>query len=477
MSMKGWLLGKVHGPSARGSGDGRVAPSLRDAGDVVDAPAMAPDARGGERGTNAHLGLYAPLVAAIREELEQFVASQLGLHLAIAERDRYVLTSIEVACDDESAASLLRRFTAEFTPEQVKRFLARDVIAALRNASAIDLAQFAGLQIARPAAPVAAADPYADLIAELKGGGTGDAGAAAFAVTLHGRWVHGDAAPATGADARGGTARLARGTTTPLASRTLVVDVEDARGARRLELAPIVPGRRYIVGKDEGCDVVVEGTYASRRHCELWFDQDRWWVIDAGSTNGIRVESGGAEARSVAQDADRVGALEVPAGALVVLSALAHGDPRHYPRLRLAVVTEAGEPARPPSADARRTPVTPIAPTRRHGEPILVAVRMASGRREIDLAECALPFGIGRSRNQSLVIDGAHTDVSGRHVEIVSVDDDGALVIVHGDNGVVVESVRRGVGARFVWKRGETMQLGHGDADTPPCTVTLAPRS
>ena len=45
-----------------------------------------------------HLGPYAPLIGAIREELEQFAANQLRLHLAIAERDRYVLSSVEVEC-------------------------------------------------------------------------------------------------------------------------------------------------------------------------------------------------------------------------------------------------------------------------------------------------------------------------------------------------------------------------------------------
>jgi predicted component of type VI protein secretion system len=84
-----------------------------------------------------------------------------------------------------------------------------------------------------------------------------------------------------------------------------------------------------------------------------------------------------------------------------------------------------------------------------------------------------LPFGIGRSRNQSLVIDGAHADVSGRHVEIVALDDDGASVVVLGDNGVVVDGVAHATGARFRWKRGETMLLGRADAQAPACTISL----
>ena len=43
-------------------------------------------------------------------------------------------------------------------------------------------------------------------------------------------------------------------------------------------------GRRYIVGKGEGCDIRVDGVYTSRRHGEIWLDQGTWWVSDAGST-------------------------------------------------------------------------------------------------------------------------------------------------------------------------------------------------
>ena len=45
------------------------------------------------------------LIAAIREELEHFVAGHVRLHLAIAERDRYVLTSIEVECEAATSSA------------------------------------------------------------------------------------------------------------------------------------------------------------------------------------------------------------------------------------------------------------------------------------------------------------------------------------------------------------------------------------
>src|SRR5207245_71976 len=93
-----------------------------------------------------HLGAYAPLIAAIRDELEHFVASQVRLHLAIADRDRFRLTAIAVGCAEApEPRRLLLQFMREFKPEQVKRYLAREVIGGLPNAAAIDLTQFAGL--------------------------------------------------------------------------------------------------------------------------------------------------------------------------------------------------------------------------------------------------------------------------------------------------------------------------------------------
>ena len=473
MSVKRWVLGKVHGSPAAGR---RVAPSVRGElpeGSDAREPMVGDGAEraDGGRGTIAHLGPYAPLIAAIREELEHFVESHVRLHLAIAERDRYVLTSIDVDCEAHGdAASLLGRFVAEFKPEQIKRFLARDVIAGLRNASAIDLTQFAGLNDARALRAPDEKDPYHDLIADLQKGAPG-ATPRAFTVTLVGRWSQADALASEGGPARArSAARPLEGAHTPLAGRSLQLDIEDARGARRVELASIVPGRRYAIGKEESSDVPVDGVYTSRRHCEIWFERDAWWVIDAGSTNGIRVEA----QEGVTRGDSRGGAepIEVPAGAMLVLSAFAQGEPRLYPRLRLQPVTM--PQARAADGVDISTLATPIAPARPRDAAFTIAAHMASGVREVSVAERSLPLGIGRSRNQALVIDGAHADVSGRHLEIVALDEQGASVVVHGDNGVTVDGVAHGPGAKFVWKRGQDMRLGRGDTRVPACTLTLS---
>ena len=470
MTLKGWMLGKVNESAKRGARarNPRIAPTLHGDPPVQAEPALHDAPRASRRRPDedvAHLGPYGVLIGAIREELERFVTTQLRLHLAIAERDRFVLTSIEVECeDDDEHAELLRRFVREFRPEQIKRYLARDVVAGLRNASAIDLSQFAGLNAARPLPEDAEKDGYAELLAELQAGADAH-GAPPYRVTLLGRWSAVDvAAPSPGIAA---AAPARSGPATPLSGTTCPIELDDAAGPRRVELASIVPGRRYVVGKDDACDVVVDGVYASRRHCEIWLDGGTWWAADARSTNGIRVEwNGRVTRRGAAAGSDGPGAVEIPAGAALILSAHAVGDASHYPRLVLQRAAS-GQDARSTGA-----PATPVAPALSRQRAWKLSARMAAGTRETELTADELPFAIGRSRNQSLAVDWSHAAVSGRHVEIVALDDAGATLVVHGDNGVLVDGEARPAGARFTWRPGEELVLG-ARADADACTLTL----
>ncbi len=479
MTLKGWMLRKVNGaPGDRNRGDKRhAAPSLHGVAGA-EGDGREPSLRGSAghrnslRETMAHLGPYAILIAAIREELEQFVASHLRLHLAIAERDRYVLTSIEVECEgSDEHRELLRRFVAEFKPEQIKNYLAREVIAGLSNASAIDLSQFAGLNAALDVEPPEQDDDYAGLLAELRSGAPGSV-PRPYAVSLVGRWSPADVATSAAGAARASRekTRLPAKASTPLAGQSFSLDIEDAAGARDLELGSVVPGRSYVVGKDDDCDVVVDGVYVSRRHCEIWFDDGAWWAADLASTNGLRVEVEGAVvARTYPKATEGVESIELPAGAWLVLSANAEGGPAKCPRLALRRLETIPAVVLEPAALA-----TPIAPARRRRGTLTVAAHMASGLREADVVESTLPFRVGRSRNQELVIDWKHDEVSARHIEIVAVDEAGASVVVHGDNGVTIEGNVHGAGAHFRWEPGQTLLLGRVDGKAPACTLTLS---
>lgn len=476
MTLKRWVLGKVNQTvDPRAHRNARVAPTLQgDADTHGDASVPGKRELGRRRETlrdAAHLGRYAPLVSAIREELGQFVTDEVRLHLAIAERDRFVLTSIEVECEEsEEHRDLLRRFLREFKPEQIKQYLARDVIAGLRNASAIDLTQFAGLNATQEAEQIADEedDPYTELVAQLQSQ-TPEPTTRVFEVRLIGRWAEQSEVTQRANQARANATRPEI-PHTPLAARSCTLRISDAAGARSIDLS-LVPGRRYSIGKDTGCDIAVDGVYVSRRHCEIWLDHDRWSVADAGSTNGIRVEAHGAIQRRAASTSSGTMPIETDGGVCVVLSAHGDGDAAQYPRIELPAMADSRRDA-PRTEPA--TLVTPIAPARRLRSPWSITAQMASGTSDADIAEHALPFSIGRSRNQGLVIDWAHTDVSGRHVDIVGFDASGALVLVHGDNGVSIGDTSYPVGAQFCWKAGEEMLLGRMDAQAPRCRLLLS---
>jgi hypothetical protein len=223
MSLKSWVLHRVHqvnGLSARNDLPPRepdfestrpapAADSARvDGGMQATAPRSLSDAE--------HLGAYGPLIGAIRDELEHFVASHVRLHVVIADRDRFVLTSLGVRCAGTTESrQLLQQFMREFKPEQVKRYLTREVIGALPNASAIDLSQFAGLFDADARAD---ADAQASTASCSRRCGTpAEVPLRPYEVSVLGRW--------TGRKARGprraGTGRRPSGTTpsAPLAGR------------------------------------------------------------------------------------------------------------------------------------------------------------------------------------------------------------------------------------------------------------------
>ena len=463
MSLKTFLLGRMN----RAFGRPDLPPyegashTVGDASVALQDPAYPSRAHQPRAAVGLeHLGAYRPLVAAIREELERFVATDLRLHLAIADRDRYVLTSITIeSIGPDETRTLLKRFVREFAPEQVKHYLAREIIARLPNASAIDLTQFSGLETGGEA-PSGARGDYDDLLEELR---TDEPEVARpYEVTLVGRWSDAERRAEPAPAKRGAAAVNA----TPLAGRGIDVVLEDAQGARRVALSSVVPGRRYTVGKDAACDVVVDGVYASRRHCELWIDKGTWWVTDCGSTNGIRVEPAAGEGAPVASTKGDGKALAVEPGARVVLSATGQGTGAQYPRFVLSPVEAQ------PRAGA--TPVTPIVAVARVRQPLSIRARMSSGEKTFTVPPEGA-FRIGRSRAQSLVVDWAHESVSGHHAEIVGVDEAAVQLRVHGDNGVRVEGgAEHAAGSEFRWNVGETLVLGHPGDGEPACTLTLA---
>ena len=450
MTLKSKILGLV----SRADLPPRVPPAFEATQPAVAA--RSPHSAEPALANAEHLGMYGGLVAAVREALEHFIVSQLRLHLAIADRDRFVLTSIQVQCHDVEAATLLRRFMQEFKPEQVKRYLAREVIAGLPNAAAIDLAQFAGLENPDSADD---AGEYDDLLAALGSGSPQPE--PLFRVEIAGRWSEVDARPEPGTPPRATPS-------TPLAGQRCEFELDDADGHRRVVLQAVVPGRRYVIGKGESCDICVNGTYASRRHAEIWLEGGTWWVADAGSTNGLRIESDAGVAVAGASAPTELGD-----GARLVLSARSEGPASDHPWIALRSGRHAPSRITPIATASPTTPLTAIRPAATADATLRVTTVQGGSPRTLELRESDLPLTVGRSRNQALVIDRQHDSVSGHHLDILEIDPQSALVLVHGDNGVLLDGQHHGPGTRVCWHAGTSMVLGASTFDPAACTLVL----
>ena len=482
MTLKSWVLGRLqrmNGLVARVDLPAREPTGVPTPGSHASAQhtGSGPSGQAPDSGLSSaeHLGAYGPLINAIRDELEHFVASHVRLHLAIAERDSFLLTSIGVRCAGEvDAHALLRQFMHEFKPEQVKRYLSRDVIGGLANAAAIDLSQFAGLFDADACddADGGQGGEYRELLEALRSTPTSTT-LRPYQVSVVGRWIELDfARPAAAHAHSGGTP------TTPLAGQRCEFDIEDGDGRRRVVLQAVVPGRRYVVGKGEGCDIRINGTYVSRRHAEVWLDRDGWWVNDAGSTNGIRIESpvgvvdrsGGATAGAGVEQPIRL-----MDGARIVLSARAEGPASEYPWVAMRPSANTATRITPiaGTVGSPKTPLTAIKPSRAPEVVLKITAFQVAGVHTLELHPSSLPVTVGRSRNQTLMVDRRHEGVSGHHLEITELDDSGARGVVHGDNGMLIEGVHYATGARFHWRVGEAMVLGASPDDHPTCTMTL----
>jgi len=185
MTMKSWVLHRVAG---------RGDLPARERGHEPDLDAIPRDHGGATSDAlrpGADLGIYAPLITAVRDELEHFVVSHVRLHVTIADRDRFLLTSIGVRSPGGAQArELLQQFMHEFKPEQVKRYLAREVIGRLPNAGVIDLTLFGGLSDLDVSERGSDDGEYRELLAALR---TTPQVARPYEVSVLGRWSEADA--------------------------------------------------------------------------------------------------------------------------------------------------------------------------------------------------------------------------------------------------------------------------------------------
>jgi pSer/pThr/pTyr-binding forkhead associated (FHA) protein len=71
-------------------------------------------------------------------------------------------------------------------------------------------------------------------------------------------------------------------------------------------VVPLSSGR-VVIGRSRECDVRIDDGNVSRRHAELSRDHDeRWTVVDLGSTNGTEVNGRRVTRRTPLADGDRI---------------------------------------------------------------------------------------------------------------------------------------------------------------------------
>ena len=66
----------------------------------------------------------------------------------------------------------------------------------------------------------------------------------------------------------------------------LIAYPPDAAAASRW----LQPNQRLRIGRDPGCDLVIDHPSVSRNHAELYHQDERWWLRDLGSKNGSFVD-------------------------------------------------------------------------------------------------------------------------------------------------------------------------------------------
>ena len=352
----------------------------------------------------------------------------------------------------------------EFKPEQVKRYLAREVIGGLPNAAAIDLSQFAGLfdaDAARVAEEEAEGGEYRELLDALRTKPTAPA-LPGYEVSVLGRWVELDAT------SRATVPSPARVVRAPCPARRssgqrCEFDVEDGGGRRRVVLHGVVPGRRYVVGNGEGCG------HPRRRHLRQPspcrdLARERRLVGRRRRLDQRHARRAGRAAAARRRRRRRRWAstpMRLANGLRIVLSARAEGPASEYPWLALAAGAgqrldghadrhrerhAAHAAHRDPGgagAPDLATPTTQILPAARDESAFRLTLSHAAGVRTLPLTPALLPVSVGRSRHQTLVVDRRHEGVSGHHLDIVEIDPaGGCVVVVHGDNGVTIDGVR-----------------------------------
>jgi hypothetical protein len=461
-----------------------TAPAANPAKSVLSPsgqPAYAPPPGYGPPADNP----FQPVIDALQRGLYDFACKQLQTDLYINPRYRFEITRIDLRPRTPEADQCLQAMLARYPAAHLAGFMQRTLFGTLPNGKHIDTRHFAGIQrLPLQAPPPPAPDSpegqgadFASICAEL-----GEAPPPlphgqqppAFDCFIHGRLVEDNAPPVS--------------PTTPQPATTSTQWLlRDALGEREINLDPASADNPITLGKGEQNALVLQGTFVSSQHGQLWFAEGCWWYLDTGSTNGSRVEAPDASEHSFPPVRERTTPCEplrLPPGSRILLGTTVAGlatpqTANAYPCLQVPVPQQPSA-ATPVAAittiTAATTPLVPTAPVTPPLALLLVSESEAQQHpRRIPLTGAALPFSIGRSSQQSLTVPEVHRSVSGTHLCLLQVTEAGIEIELTGQNGAQRGEALLPAGYHGLWAWGETLRLGHAQDGEPPYMLQLVP--
>ena len=81
---------------------------------------------------------------------------------------------------------------------------------------------------------------------------------------------------------------------------------EGEEEAGRVEQYPLKSQGRFLIGRDESCDIVISHPMVSRFHCGIEKEKDTFYIFDTGSKNGVLLNGTPLTRREPLQEMDKI---------------------------------------------------------------------------------------------------------------------------------------------------------------------------
>ena len=367
---------------------------------------------------------YAPIRRAVEGKLEHLVRHEIPEHRELAENDSLELYYVEIEAATEEGQALLDAFCQEFNPAARQQWVRKFIGA---NAT-VRLDCLAGVFRSVELPSTSGLDPHLQLLNQ--------GNPAVYSVRLWCKWVQVD------------------GPTPPqypVNGNPVVLRIHDRQGQRegiRRDAFPIKLGLQS--------EISVEGTYVSGRHCTLHWRGGQVELEDH-SKNGTWVD--GAKLHQQTKP--------LAAGTHQLKLGKGQGDVQEYPEIDVTILVGTVTPTVDP------TPLSAYTPIAEPGQTLLavLSVQDATGSPLIDVL--GLPFNIGRSGGNNYVTPPAHAGVSGLHLVIEALVEQGAEVSnpAYEKNGTRLGDALQG--EHFLWPYGEEITLAPKWKNDPPVRILL----